>query len=80
MRRRSVGRDLVPVAGVLVVVATGLGLVMMPGVVGADWPGWTSLMVLVAVLVIPVAWVLIGSPRDRRPWPDGSRCSGSMRC
>ncbi|WP_350274453.1 hypothetical protein [Kribbella sp. HUAS MG21] len=60
MRRNLGGRDFVSVAGMLLVVATGLGLIMMPGVVGADWPGWSSLMFLVAVLVIPVSWVLIG--------------------
>ncbi|MET9274368.1 hypothetical protein [Kribbella sp. NPDC003557] len=60
MSRRSVERDLVSVGGTLLVVVTGLGLIMMPQAVGADWSGWTSLMVLVAVVVIPVAWVLIG--------------------
>ncbi|NIK57816.1 hypothetical protein [Kribbella shirazensis] len=60
MRRNLGRRDLVSVAGTLLVVATGLGLIMMPQIVGADWPGWTSLMLLVAVLVVPAAWVLIG--------------------
>ncbi|TCC31321.1 hypothetical protein [Kribbella sindirgiensis] len=60
MRRRSGGREMVSVAGLLLVVVTGLGLIMMPRVVGADWPGWTSMMFLVAVLVIPTVWVLIG--------------------
>jgi hypothetical protein len=60
MRRNLGGRDLVSVAGTLLVVMTGLGLITMPQIVGADWPGWTSLMLLVAVLVVPVAWVLIG--------------------
>ncbi|MEU8221154.1 hypothetical protein [Kribbella sp. NPDC048915] len=60
MRRSSWRQRLVSVAAMLLVVVTGLGLITMPGVVGVEWPGWTSLMFLVAVLVIPAAWVLLG--------------------
>lgn len=60
MRRMRYQRDLVAVCGTLLLVVTGLGLIMMPGVVGADWPGWSSLMIFVAILVLPVVWVLLG--------------------
>ncbi|WP_433160445.1 hypothetical protein [Kribbella sp. CA-247076] len=60
MRRMRYRRDLVSVCATLLLVVTGLGLIMMPGAVGADWPGWSSLMLLVAVLVLPTAWVLLG--------------------
>ncbi|MFI7064697.1 hypothetical protein ACIBL3_27140 [Kribbella sp. NPDC050124] len=52
-------RDLVGVCASLLLVCTGIGLIGIPGVVGAEWPGWSSLMFLVAVLVLPVAWVLL---------------------
>ncbi|GAB3834059.1 hypothetical protein [Kribbella italica] len=42
----------------LILVITGLGLILMPNVVGADWPGWSSTMVLVVLLVVPAAFVL----------------------
>ncbi len=47
------------VAYQLIVVWVGLGLIAMPGVVGADWPGWTSTMVLVVLLALPTAAVLL---------------------
>lgn len=52
-------RELFSVCWRLLPVLTGLGLIMMPSIVGADWPGWTSLMVLVTLTVLPAAWVLL---------------------
>lgn len=47
------------VAYQLILVWVGLGLILMPGVVGADWPGWTATMVLVVLLALPTAAVLL---------------------
>ncbi|GAA0601159.1 hypothetical protein HPO96_27220 [Kribbella sandramycini] len=39
-----------------------LGLMFMPGQVGADWPGWQSTMFLVGITVVPAAmWLIIMS-------------------
>ncbi|GAB2607071.1 hypothetical protein [Kribbella endophytica] len=56
--RSEAGEVVQTVAFPLILVATGLGLILMPGVVGADWPGWSSTMVLVVLLVVPAAFVL----------------------
>lgn len=42
----------------LLVVWTSLALIMMPRLVGANWPGWSSTMVLIVLLVLPAAYVL----------------------
>ncbi|MEV6281184.1 hypothetical protein [Kribbella sp. NPDC051770] len=39
-------------------VVTGLGLLLMPRLVGADWPGWSSTMVMIILVVIPAAFVM----------------------
>jgi hypothetical protein len=54
------GRSFVSVGYLLLLVYTGIGLIGMPDIVGADWPGWYALMSLVVLLVLPVAWVLLG--------------------
>ncbi|ADB34022.1 hypothetical protein Kfla_5006 [Kribbella flavida DSM 17836] len=58
--RSEVGRGLAAVFFPLILVVTGLGLILMPEVVGADWPGWSSAMVLVVLLALPAAFVLAG--------------------
>jgi hypothetical protein len=57
---RSNRRDFVSTGGLILLVFTGIGLIGMPDIVGADWPGWYALMTMVAILVLPVAWVLLG--------------------
>lgn len=59
MRRMRYQRDFAGVFATLLLVCTGIGLIGMPGIVGAEWPGWSSLMFGVAVLVLPVAWILL---------------------
>ncbi|WBQ07446.1 hypothetical protein [Kribbella sp. CA-293567] len=44
----------------LLAVITTVGLIGMDGLVGANWPGWSSNMVLVCLTVLPAAWVLTG--------------------
>jgi hypothetical protein len=56
--RSEAGEVVQTVAFPLILVPTGLGLILMPGIVGADWPGWSSTMVLVVLLVVPAAFVL----------------------
>ena len=44
----------------LVLTNTGIALLLMPQIVGADWPGWTSSMVGFAILGMPVVGLLVG--------------------
>ncbi|MFC9691825.1 hypothetical protein ACFTSF_24960 [Kribbella sp. NPDC056951] len=59
MRKIFGMQELFTICWLLLLVVTGLGLVMMPSSVGADWPGWTSLIVLVALTCLPAAWLLL---------------------
>jgi hypothetical protein len=44
----------------LLAVATAFGLIGMADIVGADWPNWSSNMVLVCLTFLPATWVLTG--------------------
>ncbi|GAA3564449.1 hypothetical protein [Kribbella ginsengisoli] len=59
MRSKSLGTSLLGVAYLLILVWTGLGLLMMPGLVGEEWPGWSSTMALVVIVVLPTAAMLL---------------------
>ncbi|QNE17757.1 hypothetical protein F1D05_07355 [Kribbella qitaiheensis] len=52
-------QSLLSVAYQLILVWVAIGLILMPGLVGADWPGWTATMVLVVLLALPTASVLL---------------------
>ncbi|MFK4088959.1 hypothetical protein ACI2LF_32895 [Kribbella sp. NPDC020789] len=52
-------RELAAVVFPLGLVCTLGGLIVMPAAVGADWPGWDSMMVLIGLTILPVAWVLV---------------------
>ncbi len=56
--RSEAGEVVHTVAFLLIPSFTGVGLIVMPDFVGANWPGWSSTMVLVALLVVPAAFVL----------------------
>ncbi len=47
------------VASHLLLVLTVLVLLNMDRAVGADWPEWQNLMVMVGIFVLPAAWVLV---------------------
>ncbi|MEU4395537.1 hypothetical protein [Kribbella sp. NPDC023855] len=60
MRRKSFGEQMLGVAYLLILVCTAFALLLMPDLVGADWPGWTSSMVAFAILGLPVVALLTG--------------------
>lgn len=60
MRSRSFGEQLLGVAYLLILVCTAFSLLLMPNLVGADWPGWTSSMLAFGILGLPVVALLTG--------------------
>src|SRR5688500_10423631 len=60
MRRKPFGEQLLGVAYLLILCSTGIALILMPNLVGADWPWWTSNMVMFAILGLPVIALLSG--------------------
>jgi hypothetical protein len=42
----------------LLLVATAIGLLLMPDLVGADWPGYNSAMILVVLVALPATFTL----------------------
>jgi len=71
MRSKSLGSGMLSVAYLLVLVNTGIALLLMPQLVNADWPGWTSSMVGFAILGMPVVGLLVsgsGSPARIGRW------------
>jgi hypothetical protein len=59
MRSKAFGTQLLGVAYLLILVWTGIGLLLIPGVVGEEWPGWSSTMALVVIVVLPTAAMLL---------------------
>ncbi|GAB3951418.1 hypothetical protein GCM10029976_087790 [Kribbella albertanoniae] len=43
----------------LLLIVTFGGLMGMDAFVGADWPEWRNMMVVVGIFVLPAAWVLV---------------------
>lgn len=60
MRRKSFGEQMFGVAYLLILCSTGIALILMPNLVGADWPWWRSSMVMFAILGMPVIALLSG--------------------
>lgn len=59
MRSKSFGSQMLGVAYLLILVWTAIGLVVMPTMVGEEWPGWSSTMVLIVIVVLPAAAMLV---------------------
>ncbi|TDD61352.1 hypothetical protein E1263_07530 [Kribbella antibiotica] len=54
-------KEVATVAYPLGLVYTFGGLLTMPSFVGADWPEWGSMMVMIGLTVLPVAWFMVSA-------------------
>ncbi len=59
MRKIFEPADWAGVGSRLLLIVTFGGLLGMDAFVGADWPEWRNMMVVVGIFVLPAAWVLV---------------------